>query len=362
MTISKRTIQLTAAGGVLVLFFLCSLVTGGASFFLPEQKNWGLTAIAAFLPMILGLGLAVAAYFVAGRMIKDETDSPPASAPAPSANIFDDATPAPVLPAKKVNKYLFRWLLIGLAGLLLVGIDAIAFVIWRWEVLELVAIEILVAIMLMGIYFLIGWIQSRPRNWMEDTGWPAISGLSLLATVGFFVIAVGGPALGATLADWFGKILPGTAIFGTILGYIVWVAIGVGGLYFYNHFIDGSPSKGVIAVTIALPILVITAFFGFGLIEAIAGSFAKVWLLYAILAAILTAISVDQAGLWESGVILPIVSVGAFAVAWTVSWAILSAVGAAFGMYGQGATIVAVVISYGIYLSWERSSGEGGGS
>ncbi len=338
MTISKRTIQLTAAGGVLVLFFLCSLVTGGASFFLPEQKNWGLTAIAAFLPMILGLGLAVAAYFVAGRMIKDETDSPPASAPAPSANIFDDATPAPVLPAKKVNKYLFRWLLIGLAGLLLVGIDAIAFVIWRWEVLELVAIEILVAIMLMGIYFLIGWIQSRPRNWMEDTGWPAISGLSLLATVGFFVIAVGGPALGATLADWFGKILPGTAIF------------------------DGSPSKGVIAVTIALPILVITAFFGFGLIEAIAGSFAKVWLLYAILAAILTAISVDQAGLWESGVILPIVSVGAFAVAWTVSWAILSAVGAAFGMYGQGATIVAVVISYGIYLSWERSSGEGGGS
>ena len=292
-------------------------------------------------------------------MIEDEAESLPASAPTLVTDEFGNAVTIEK-PAKK--KGFFRWLLVGSALFLLAGIDAIAFVVWGWEALELVAIEILVAILLTGIYFLVGWIQTRSRNWMEEVGWPGISGLCVLATVGFFVAFVGGPALGQTLGAFFGGFMPGTAIVGVIAGYAVWSLVAISALYGYNRLIDGgSPSKGVIAVTIALPILAIAAFFGFGLIEAVAGSFAKVWLLYAILAAILTAIFVDQSNVWETGVLGTIaVVVAVFAAACLISWAILSAVGATFGMFGQGATILAVALAYGIYLSWERSSRRGG--
>ena len=195
---------------------------------------------------------------------------------------------------------------------------------------------------------------------MDEVGWPAISGLCLLATVGFFVFAVGGPALGQTLSVRFGQVLPGTAIVGTVLGYALWAVIAGVVIYSYNRLIDGSPSKGVIAVTIALPVLAMAAFFGFGMIEMVMGSFAEVWLLYAILAAVLAMIFIVETEATEGGLLSLLVSLAVFAMSWLISWAILSAVGATWGMFGQGAAIVAVATAYGIYLSWERSSGKGG--
>lgn len=196
---------------------------------------------------------------------------------------------------------------------------------------------------------------------MNEVGWPKFSGLSVLVMVIFFVALVGGPALGQTFSGWFGRILPGTAIVGTVLGYALWAVIAGLVIYGYNRLIDGNPSEGIIAVTIALPIMAIAAFFGFGLIEAFGESFAKVWLLYAILAAILTAIFVDQTEAWSGGFSSLFVTLAIFGAAWLISWAILSAVGTTFGMFGQGATIVAVIISYGIYLSWVRSNMSRGG-